>query len=96
MDSIPATYEGGVFKPLQPVSLPEATQVDVIVREVAAAADSTAPAAVDPEKLARQRAALQRMFDLIDNNPDLQGPDDGWSVANNADELLYGGPNGPA
>ncbi|MGL4513335.1 MAG: antitoxin family protein [Lacipirellulaceae bacterium] len=96
MDSIPAIYEGGVFKPLGPVSLPEKARVRVMEEEPGAPADAPTPTVVDPEKAARQRAALQRVFDLIDNNPECQGPDDGWSVANNADELLYGGPNGPA
>jgi predicted DNA-binding antitoxin AbrB/MazE fold protein len=91
MDTIPVVYEGGVFKPLQPVSLPEATPAEVVVR---AAAEVPTPV-TDPEKAARQRAALQRVFDLIDSDPQCQGPDDGWTVANNADKLLYGGPNGP-
>lgn len=87
MDSVPAIYEGGVFKPLQPVSLPERTEVCIPLPAQAAAPGDLA---------AKRREALQRLFAEIDRDPGSRGPDDGWSVANNADAILYGGPNGPA
>jgi predicted DNA-binding antitoxin AbrB/MazE fold protein len=93
MDSIPATYEGGVFKPLQPVSLPEATPVDVTVRTSAESSEVAASVESDAEKLARRRAALDRVWRDLDALPKHQNGD-GWSVANNADDVLYGGPDG--
>lgn len=88
MDNIPAIYEGGVFKPLQPVSLPERTEVSV-------ALPSPAPIETPDDVAAKRREAVRRMFAEIDAIPQ-QPNNDGWSVANNADEILYGGPNGPA
>ncbi|MGL4513336.1 MAG: antitoxin family protein [Lacipirellulaceae bacterium] len=87
MDSIPVIYEGGVFKPLVPVSLPEMIRVRVsIVEKVEELSDA--------EVIQRQKQAWAKLFAQLDSLPKHEN-DDGWSVANNVDELLYGGPNGP-
>jgi predicted DNA-binding antitoxin AbrB/MazE fold protein len=88
MDSVPAIYEGGVFKPLQPVSLPERTEVRIPLPTTQATED-------ERTVVARQQAALRELFAEIDQLPQDRN-DDGWSVANNVDDVLYGGPNGPA
>jgi predicted DNA-binding antitoxin AbrB/MazE fold protein len=88
MDSVPAIYEGGVFKPLQPVSLPERTEVCIPLPTTQATED-------ERTVVARQQAALRELFAEIDQLPQDRN-DDGWSVANNVDDVLYGGPNGPA
>lgn len=87
MDSIPAIYEGGVFKPLGPVSLPERTEVQVSL---------PTPTVSESDLIEKQRAAWRELLDRVEADPDCRGPDDGWSPANNVDEILYGGPNGPA
>ncbi|MEQ8848154.1 antitoxin family protein [Botrimarina sp.] len=91
MDRVPAIYEDGVFKPLAPVSLPERTEVEIPLP----ARDAGALPESDEDRIARQEAALRAMFDEIDALPQRRNHD-GWSVANNADDVLYGGPNGPA
>ena len=85
---IDAIYENGVFKPLTPPNLPEHTRAKVI----------PAPEPVeesDDEVSARRKAALLKMLEETARMPQHQN-NDGWSVANNADDLLYGGPKGPA
>jgi predicted DNA-binding antitoxin AbrB/MazE fold protein len=100
MDSIPVTYEGGVFKPQQPVSLPEATAVDVTVHPSAesplvSSSKAALPPAEDPGKVAQRRAAWAELFARIEADPACQSDGDGWSAADH-DAVLYGGPDGPA
>jgi len=90
MDSIPAIYEDGVFKPTGPVSLPERTEV-----RISLPASETALPVDDAEAAAKRKAALRELFDKIEADPDLQRPGDGFSGADH-DEVLYGGPDGPA
>lgn len=85
---IDAIYEDGVFKPLSPPDLPEKTPVKVIAAQVSEESDD--------EVATRQKTALEKLWAEIDADPEAAGPDDDWSVANNADDVLYGGPNGPA
>jgi predicted DNA-binding antitoxin AbrB/MazE fold protein len=75
-----AVYEQGVIKPLSPLDLPENVQFRVVVASPLAPDDETA--------VARQKAALQLLWDEIDRLPPVQN-DDGWSVRDH-DALLYG------
>lgn len=87
-NSIPAIFEDGVFKPVGPVSLPEHTEVMISVPAGAASEGQSAA-------IAAQREAMRLMLEDVNALPQHRN-DDGWSVANNADEILYGGPDGPA
>lgn len=92
MDGIPAIYEDGVFKPVGPVSLPEKAEVRVVLPS--APQEDKPP--IDPAtEVVDQRAVLEKLWADLDSLP-RETNGDGWSVANNADDLLYGGPNGPA
>lgn len=75
-----AIYEQGVIKPLAPLDLPENVQFRVIV--------AASPASDDGTEVARQKAALQSLWDEIDRLPPVQN-NDGWSVRDH-DALLYG------
>jgi predicted DNA-binding antitoxin AbrB/MazE fold protein len=74
--TIQAIYEGGVFKPRDPVTLKEGAAVELTVRTE----DPFVPA--DP-------ATVLRMVEEIASMP-VQGPDDGFSGADH-DKILYGG-----
>lgn len=89
MESIPAIYEDGVFKPIKPVTLPERTEVMISLTQ-------SEPASSSDGKADERRAALRDLLDRINSDPRCEGPQDGWSAANNVDDVLYGGPDGPA
>jgi predicted DNA-binding antitoxin AbrB/MazE fold protein len=77
---IQAIYEHGVFRPLEPVSLPEHERVSLTV----------APASNDSgeDTLKDQRAAaLRSALDEAARLP-LEGPSDGFSGADH-DQILY-------
>jgi predicted DNA-binding antitoxin AbrB/MazE fold protein len=82
---IPAIFDAGVFRPLQPVDLAPGTPV--VVQAPATAID----AAVEwsPDELARQQAAVDDMLAEIDSLP-IAEPDDGFSGRDH-DRILYGG-----
>lgn len=82
--TIPAIFDSGVFRPLEPVDLAEGTQVEV---QVPAA---TPPLELSPEELARQQAAIAKFVAKMEALPD-EGPDDGFSGRDH-DEILYGAP----
>ena len=98
-----ATYENGMLRPSVPLNLPEGAQVRVVIDHptAAAAANGGTPSPLpspthnDDEIAAKQRAALQELFDKVDQLPQ-NTINDGWSAANNVDDVLYGGPDGPA
>ncbi len=50
MTLIPAVYENGVFRPLEPVQLPEAASVNLVIY---------------PQELARAKEALDRCFGAL-------------------------------
>lgn len=75
-----AIYENGVFRPLTPVSLPEQTEVRVVV-DVSKPVDSEA-------KAESQRLARKKLFAALDQLPQHRN-NDGWS-AKDHDEILYG------
>ncbi len=85
--TIPAIFDSGVFRPLQPVDLAEGTQVEVHVPIVPS---SKAATELSPEELARQRAAIEEFLAEIESLP-LEGPDDGFSGRDH-DKILYGKP----
>ena len=82
--TIPAIYDAGVFRPLEPVDLAEGTQVQVQV--------PTAEPLVElsPEELAHQQAAIAEFLAEMEAIPD-EGPDDGFSGRDH-DKVLYGAP----
>ena len=73
--TIQAVYEGGVFRPKEPLPIAEGTPVELTVRP-------EEPAASVPAEVTR-RALLE-----IASLP-LEGPDDGFSGADH-DKVLYG------
>jgi predicted DNA-binding antitoxin AbrB/MazE fold protein len=78
---IDAIYDNGVFKPLAPLSLPDQARVKLTV---------DTPSTIEAEeKIAVQKAALQKRWHELDRQPQTQN-NDGWSVRKH-DELLYGG-----
>jgi predicted DNA-binding antitoxin AbrB/MazE fold protein len=80
---IPAIFDAGVFRPLEPVDLAEGTRVQVQV--TAAETFGELP----PNELARQQVAIAEMLAEIENLP-IEEPDDGFSGRDH-DRLLYGG-----
>jgi predicted DNA-binding antitoxin AbrB/MazE fold protein len=83
--TIPAIFDAGVFRPLQPVDLADGTHVEVQVPTV----PSNEPAAdLTPEELARQRAAIEEMIAEIESLP-IEEPDDGFSGRDH-EKILYG------
>jgi predicted DNA-binding antitoxin AbrB/MazE fold protein len=81
--TIPAIFDAGVFRPLEPVELAEGTHVEVQV-------PVGPPAELSPEELARQAAAIEEMLAEIESLP-VEGPDDGFSGRDH-DKILYGAP----
>lgn len=77
---VDAIYEHGVLRPLEPLALPDQARVKLTVD-----AESVAEPA---DKLAKQKAALQEMWQEIDKLPQHKN-NDGWS-ARQHDEVLYG------
>ena len=91
---IDAIYDGGVFKPLVPVSIPDKAHVKLTVDAEPAERLEGKPAPQVPptpnaDVLARQKAALEQLRRDIDKLPQTKN-NDGWSVRQH-DELLYGG-----
>lgn len=82
--TIPAIYDAGVFRPLEPVELAEGTQVRV---EVPAESPS---AEMSPEELAAHQAAIADFLARMEALPE-EGPDDGFSGRDH-DKILYGAP----
>jgi predicted DNA-binding antitoxin AbrB/MazE fold protein len=80
---VQAIYEQGVFRPLQPVILPEHEQVSLEIRPADAAL-----ADVDTEEIIHQREALRRALDEAAQLP-IEAPDDGLGGADH-DLILYG------
>ena len=76
---VDAIFANGVFKPLEPLMLPEQARVRLTV-ESEAQRD-------DPKAIIEQQAALERLFQAIDRLPQHRN-NDGWS-ARRHDELLY-------
>jgi predicted DNA-binding antitoxin AbrB/MazE fold protein len=78
----PAIYEGGIFRPLTALKLPEHTPVTVTVQGQPAAVPST------PVDLQSQQQALDAMFAAVDQLPQAS-PTDGLSNRDH-DQILYG------
>jgi predicted DNA-binding antitoxin AbrB/MazE fold protein len=77
---IDAIYDNGVLRPLVPLALPQQARVKLTVEEESLEESG--------DKLARQKAALQSLWQEIDQLPRHENKD-GWSVRRH-DELLYG------
>ena len=82
--TVPAIYDAGVFRPLQPVDLARGTHVEV---QVPTAPSSESTAELSPEELARPQAAIEEMLAEIERLP-IEGPDDGFSGRDH-DKDLY-------
>jgi predicted DNA-binding antitoxin AbrB/MazE fold protein len=74
--TIQAIYEGGVFKPREPVTLAEGAAVELTVR-------------TKPEVVGADPVMVLRMVEEIAAMP-AESPDDGFSAADH-DKILYGG-----
>lgn len=84
-EPIDAIYENGVFKPLTPPNLPEKSQVVLTV--------GVRPEEANADTVARQKAAWRKLWKEAESKP--HDADEGWS-ATKVDDVLYGGPDGPA
>jgi predicted DNA-binding antitoxin AbrB/MazE fold protein len=82
--SIPAIFDAGVFRPLEPVQLPDGTRVEVQLPTPAPLSE------LSPEELARQQAAIEAMLAEVESLP-FENPDDGFSGRDH-DKILYGAP----
>jgi len=85
--TVPAIYDAGVFRPLQPVDLAQDTHVEVQVPAAPLSENSTE---LSPEELTHQQAAIEAMLAEIESLPK-EGPDDGFSGRDH-DKVLYGKP----
>jgi predicted DNA-binding antitoxin AbrB/MazE fold protein len=85
--TIPAIFDAGVFRPLEPVDLADGTHVEVQVPKLVA---GDAIPELGPEELARQRAAIVKFLERMESLPD-EGPNDGFSGRDH-DKILYGAP----
>jgi predicted DNA-binding antitoxin AbrB/MazE fold protein len=79
-----AIYEGGVFRPLTPLNLPESTPVTVVVQEP----NDRTPC--EAAELKHQQRALDAMFSVVDKLP--QTPNDDGLSGRDHDQILYGTP----
>lgn len=84
---ISAIYEHGVFRPIEPVQLPEREQVSLVVTDTGAATDMPVIVA-DDATMERQRQALAALRAKMDSLPD-RAPQDGLGGADH-DLVLYG------
>jgi predicted DNA-binding antitoxin AbrB/MazE fold protein len=82
-----AIYEHGILRPLTPLNLPEATEVEVTLRLAAAETNS---AAQNGAELRLQKEALQAMFAEVDKLP--QTPHNDGLSGRDHDHILYGSP----
>ena len=82
---IEAIFENGVFRPLQPVNLPENARVQVSVQD-----DKLAPLEIPAAELAKQQDGIRRMLEETAAFPS-QSPPDGFSGRDH-DKILYGKP----
>lgn len=85
--TIPAVFDAGVFRPLQPVNLADGTRVDV---QVTTSPCGERAAELSPEQLAQQQKAIVQFLSDMEALP-LEGPDDGFSGRDH-DKVLYGKP----
>lgn len=84
---VEAIYEDGVFRPLQPVQLPEHKQVSLVITDAGRPANGSTAATSDVD-VRRQREALAALRTKIDALPSC-APDDGLGGADH-DRILYG------
>jgi predicted DNA-binding antitoxin AbrB/MazE fold protein len=83
--TVPAIFDAGVFRPLQPVDLAPGTQVEV---QLPGAPSRKLTDELPPEALARQQKAIAEMLAEIESLP-IREPDDGFSGRDH-DKILYG------
>lgn len=89
---IDAIYDNGLFRPLEPLALPDQSRVKLTVdaEDTPTLQDQTDSRPSDAEVLVKQKAALEEMRRRIEQIPQHRN-NDGWSVRQH-DELLYGKP----
>jgi predicted DNA-binding antitoxin AbrB/MazE fold protein len=85
--AIPAIFDAGVFRPLEPVDLANGTHVEVQVPKPGAVGTD---GECGPDQLARQQAAIAEFLATMEGLP-IEGPDDGFSGRDH-DKILYGAP----
>ena len=79
--TIPAVFNAGTFRPLEPVELAEGTQVEVQVPVVPQLAE------LSPEEIARHQAAIVAFLDRMELLPD-NSPQDGLTNRDH-DRIIY-------
>jgi predicted DNA-binding antitoxin AbrB/MazE fold protein len=84
---IHAIYDSGLFRPLDPLDLPDGARVLLRVEETAI--PSTMPEAT-PEEIARQQAALRELDEIVAKLP-VVAHTDGLSNRDH-DKILYSKP----
>ncbi|HUQ69944.1 MAG TPA: antitoxin family protein [Planctomycetaceae bacterium] len=67
MNAIPAVFENGIFRPVDPIDIPEGTRVDVVVPAIPAS-----DVAVEPTP--EQVAARKRVWELLSHSFDSGEP----------------------
>ena len=85
---IHAIYANGVFRPLDPLDLPEGTRVSLRVEEEHGV--PPAPSPITSAELETQQNALEEMFSDVDRIP--QTPRNDGLSGRNHDQILYGSP----
>ena len=85
---IDAIYDQGVFRPLEPLVLPEGTRVHLRVEEGKLAGESRSSSSTDTSDQARRE--LDEFRRVMSELP-MESPLDGFSGADH-DQILYGKP----
>jgi predicted DNA-binding antitoxin AbrB/MazE fold protein len=85
---IDAIYDNGVFRPLEPLIIPDGMRVHLRVDESDAREGSTSSSKTD--EMVRRRTELDEFRRVMAQLP-VESPDDGFSGADH-DQILYGKP----
>jgi predicted DNA-binding antitoxin AbrB/MazE fold protein len=85
---IDAIYDDGVFRPVEPLAIPNGERVHL--RVVDKKGENGAAASAMPDEIARWRASIDEFRKVMAELP-IESPDDGFSGADH-DKLLYGKP----
>jgi predicted DNA-binding antitoxin AbrB/MazE fold protein len=85
---VPAVFDHGVFRPLQPLNLAEGARVQLHIEEVATSV--SAPLKSDDDASAARLGSISEFQKLMAELP-IESPPDGFTGADH-DQLLYGVP----
>ena len=85
-EDIRAIFDNGVFRPLEPLEIPDGTFVSVHVESDTH--DNTTTSTSAHVELSKQQTALQAMFQAVDRLPQIPRNDN--LSGRNHDKILYG------